>query len=411
MKDEQLDSQPSPLIASSSADTTEIESYTQICSTAAGTIRWIVFAIGVCACASLLTLATFYFSNLNFAIERREEIKRVSCTPYNPNPTNNYCEENQAALNAFKKQRDETYIVSLPVINAKVYVTDFPIIVYVLGLFFWYWLWNTLRFTRSMLCGFYNNSRIASIHSAATRTISSYFLLLWSGGARRNLHNTIRYILIGFIVVICFDAGSDIWDYVTDSQMRSEPGWIGFRNFLLGLITVKLIFVGLSIYLLRITDRLIRDLRNLLVLVEWSRSAFYPLIYQLFDAAGDPLQEGANETSYDEDDDGAFHLRIRLKFKKEVGGSREVYLSAPIDLWRQAQKFAGRTSENKRYKGWMLTDDERKRNVTTTFEERRMRRFFFEILVSEEIEKSLAEAFNERIISPRGLEEKVKGLR
>lgn len=425
----------------------EIESYTQICNTASSSIRWLIFAIAVCSGVITLAFAEFYFGNAVFAIKREEALikvcpkfwtyadecfeknyqDRIACLKKktedyvlnqceNVNNLKKLCEEcgkkNEAetkqSIERLARLRDETRIIALPLVNIKMLITDFVIAVVALGTFFWYWLWQTLRFTRNLLCRLYNNSRTYFTQST-THTISAQFLLIWTGGTRRSFSNLPWYVFWGFIVIIIIVMASDIYDSV---QSYNALGWEEFKPFITGKFIVEGIFLGVSICLFRMTWLLIRDIRNLLILIEWSQSSLYPLMYQLFKELKDELLEKANEVSYDENEKGEFGLRFKFLFKNPKGNesSNKIIFSAPVNLSKKAQEFSIRRHEKRKAISWMFTPEEVENKRATTFEERRMRRFFYEMLVKKEFGNKLAEAFILEVIEKRGLEEEFKML-
>jgi hypothetical protein len=428
-------------------DSKEIESYTQICNTASSSIRWLIFAIAVCSGVITLAFAGFYFGNAEYAIKRDEAFKK-ECQEFwkyadecfkkenqkdrkicfeaktdeylqqqkceNCDNLKTLCEEcskkNADEINAnilrLKKFIDETRIISLPLVNIKMLITDFVIAVIALGTFFWYWLWQILRFTRNLLCSLYNNSR-SYFTQSTNHTISAQFLLIWTGGTRRSLSNLPWYVFWSFIVITLIVMTSDIFDVY---QRYNIPGWSEFKVFITGKLIVEGIFLGISIYLFRMTWLLIRDIRNLLILMEWSQSSLYPLLYEIFKELKDELVEKANEISYDENEEGLFGLRFRFRFKNRKNSKDSVVFSAPVDLSKKAHKFSKRKHEERKALSWMFTKEEEENKRPTTFEERRMRRFFYEMLVEEKFGGELAKTFNSEVIKERDLKNSIKQL-
>lgn len=395
----------------------EIESYSQISNIASTSIRWLVFSIAVCSGVVAICLVTYHFGNLKFAIARREAVKNTcwNCPKCLEDPeTRSICEaldkgQNEEKLVEYKGLLKDTLTITLPLVNLKMVITDFVVVVLVIGIFFWLWLWHTLKFTRGMLCSFYNNSR-SHFTKSISHTISAYFLLLWSGGARRNFSNLPQYIFISFIVVIIIVIFSDYFEYFipyAKSQPLAmyQPGWEVFSWFIYGKILIELILFALSTYLFLVTQLLVKDIRNLLLLIEWSQSSLYPMLYRLFKELGNDLLPGKNEISYDENEKGEFGMRFRLKVKSGTN-FKNIIFSSPVNLSKKAQEFSKRKHKDRKALAWMFPDKTDEEN--STFEERRMSRFFYEMLINEKFGENLARQFYDNVIDPLNLREKIK---
>lgn len=320
--------------------------------------------------------------------------------------------ENEQVVQSYAKLVGETRTVTLPILNLKLVLTDFVLVIIIIGLFFWFWLRHTLLFTRSVLCSLYNSGNCSG---TINHTISAYFLLLWSGGARRRLSNVPQYIFIFFLLAIVGVIISDVYEQViypytwfgkfAESYIR-QPGYYEFLPYLIGkiLIEIAALLVGRSLFMR--TRSMIKDIRNLLILIEWSQRSFYPVMYKLFEKLKIELSETYNEVSYQEEDkeDGEFELKFRCKFKdsglieNKSGADPNLgeIFSAIVDLPKKAKEFANRLHKDRQAPDWMLEGEEK--FGRSTFEQRRMKRFFCELLVMREFGGEISENFYEKII-------------
>jgi hypothetical protein len=191
---------------------------------------------------------------------------------------------------------------------------------------------------------------------------------------------------------------TDIFDFFGTGAHHSVPlfrqaGWGSFWVYAYGKIALELVLMMVAGFIIYRLHSIVRDVRNLLMLIEWTPGALYPVLYRLFNAGKSPLLKGANETSYDEYGDGFFCLRIRLTFPRDpsdpkAAESTERVFYTKVNLWKSASHKSG--FENKVDGKQLFTEAEWVRSLA---EERRMRVFFFNILTNPSVERELCHEF------------------
>lgn len=301
--------------------------------------------------------------------------------------------KNQKTYEALRDLDSTMSVIQLPLINIQLLQTDLAPILVLLGLFFLYWLRLNLEFARNTLCNLYNDSSTAN---RVSRTIPAHFFILWPGSSRRRSHWIFWFILYSIVVSCLILIATDIHDFFGTGSRRAialykQAGWEAFKPYAYGKIVVEFLMAFVAAYVIYRLRSIIRDVRNLLTLVEWAPRAFHPLLYNLFAEEKSPLFEGANETSYDEYASRSFCLRIRLTFigdRRNPNPHEEEYFEASVDLWESAS-HKNSYSETIDWK-YLFSKSEW---AHSSAEERRMRFFFFNVLTNPNIEKELSRKF------------------
>ena len=184
-----------------SQDTNSIAKlYYRILSRSSNQINWLIFALLVIIGTNLAGLYSWHFGNIEYAIKREEiNLKEVSeimnrfekkrIKEKNEKKNNEVKNENEKideeTIRAFLKEKKEDFqkmykecqTATIPLTGVKFIITDFDIILCILGTIFLMWLFTIIDYSKNTLQNFLNYPSLkASIEELGVNSL--FFLLL-----------------------------------------------------------------------------------------------------------------------------------------------------------------------------------------------------------------------------------------
>lgn len=214
----------------------------------------------------------------------------------------NLLRDSSTAVNSLRKVDklvDEITISQIPLFGEKTSRADYIFFLYLLSIGALFWLLTILEFTKNVLKEVFNYP--STKDNSYEISIPSLFYIILPSNDNLKFYRYFELILYCFFasilligIIICYELF--IFHSEHNSALTKIPGFDESQVFW----TIGLYIIFALIYLMFfffILPRL-KDIRNLLILIKWQRTAFFPKLYELFQENNLYLIKGQNRMEY-----------------------------------------------------------------------------------------------------------------
>jgi hypothetical protein len=403
--------------------------YYSILSRSSNQINWLIFALLAIIGTNISALYSWHFGNLEYAIKREEinlkqvgELKKHIPRDKKEEITSTMKKENKnedETIRAFVREKKENFqalyekcqIATIPLTGVKFIITDFIIILCILGTIFLMWLFTIIDYSKNTLKNFLNYPSLKS--STEEWGVNSLFFLLLPGGGNRRFYRYFELLIALYILLLCSILISNYYDVVKKINpygfkgMRNMPGWDVFETHV--WVSNGIVIVCISICILIFWKALgkMKDLRNLLILLRWYRVAFVPTLHKIFQKMNLKLKKGYNSLEYRPlNETKKLKIVVSLHTINQNDEENSIRFSGDVNLAHSLKKFY----KQEEFIPDLPMEAEEELGRKPTFDELKMRHFFEKIFSDKEYETQLYEDFkaqNDNICQSSGVNEKI----
>ncbi len=361
-------------------------------------LNWLFLTLIIFTGVNMFLLYSWHFGNIKYAIKRETYNKthiadlRIKANSSNPNipyyKSDSEVEKEVSAkliyLNDVSKQG---LYNTLPFMGINFFKTDYAIVLLVIGSIFFFWLHRMLRFTRDVLKEYLNTPE--KLNQTDNELIVSLFFMIIPSPEKQKRYKLLEFGLLFYISSIVLILISNIYElFVVHSynlSLWNMPGcWSMMWPHLVVTNTVVLaclIFTSRNLWTIR---EHVTDLRNLVFLTKWDRTAFFPALYDLFKQSNRELINNANLIQYrrrfDKD-----KLYLCITLAERIDSKDKIHqIDARVDFAHSLQQYK---NTFKGVIGKPVLDSFLNRYLT--FEEQFMRDFLEKVLIDESYEPDL----------------------
>lgn len=274
------------------------------------------------------------------------------------------------------------------------FLADYLLLLTIIGVTLLFWLSRLIKYLKNILIETFNYP--SQERNQEDFIIPSLFYILLPDESFKNqkIYYYFEIILLIFICSIIRLTCSNLMDlYITHSKhTETHTNYNYFQIF--GSSIIYLFFIFFSLYLFdRIKHNLI-DIRNLIILIRWERTSFFPMLYEIFEEQGIYLKQYQNRMEYRKVGGGKVHefcinVNVYNPLKRDIR-----FIHSKINLTQSLFKF-NRNNRDVKIQREFTKDKYLERILT--IEEERMRDFFRIILSDRNYEKGLYFSFTNAI--------------
>jgi hypothetical protein len=427
-------------------DSKKAERYFEILSHTSNQINWLVLTIFLLAGLNFSSIYNWYFSNFRGTInlhnslilepenldnlfksikndetklKKLDETIAFSKLMGKDPPTNEVITDKERKFflkkqfiqqaEKLSKARYETLTSTLPIISGiKSFISEYNIIISVMATIFLGLLLLLLEYSRNTL-KFIFNDRTLWLETEIQTIYSLFFMILPGLPNRKTFNNFILlfYLLISSIIFLFI---GNIYDISTDmdsfgTYFYDYPNYWQHMGIYIGLSNIfLLICIFVCIIIIEKAQVVIKDIRNLIILLRWGSIVINPMIELIYQRAGYNTEANKNLIEY-----LVFpinpgkkvyqnFLTFKLKLKDLNEQEYNVNFKCDIDISDLLKKhFSNLDSVSEEQINYQLiySDKELSRNLVTT-EIAKIRIFFKNILFNydSELRRSFVEGNN-----------------
>jgi hypothetical protein len=292
--------------------------------------------------------------------------------------------------------RNKTTLAYIPFMGTTSTITDFIFLLYLLSLGLIFWLRKVLEFTRNVLKEIFNFPSLEE--TSIEISIPSLFYLILPSNDNIRFYKYLEYTVLLFlfsIVTFVFTNFFDIFinHHAYDLPLIDLPGFSYWQIF--WSVGIYAIILSIIMYaVLRIKDDLI-DIRNLIVLIKWQRTSFFPQLYSLFQENDLYLKKYQNRMEYR---NVGISKKMRLCIYANVYNPYVLddirFINARVNLAKSLKKFFAH-NKTEEYKRTFVIDKYIRRILTV--EENKMRDYVKAIFCDKNYEDELSKEFEKCI--------------
>lgn len=254
--------------------------------------------------------------------------------------------ETQGYIDSYNKMRNEDWYPTLPFIGISFYIVDYVIVLLIIGCIFLYWYHRVLRFNRDVIKSYFNSPD--SLIEEESDSISSLYFFILSSSTKFNRYKQIELGLNLYKISVILILVSDIYEvcymHHYNMPLYKQPGYF---VMLWNIIPTLLIICSTIFFIIRIqkdAKTYLMDLRNLIILTKWTRTALSPAFFYLFkEEKGVELKKGENLTQYKKPfDTEGLHLCFTFVDVKD----REYTIKAAVNFSESLKKYNNHQEAN-----------------------------------------------------------------
>ena len=393
--------------------------YYNILSKISNQINWLTFVILIIVGTSIFVLYTWHFGNLKYAIKvenyivnhPEEVLKTISPEIFQKDPKemidqniqddirekeDDIKNKAQQLVNEFKSMAAECRIAFLQFAGVKVFITDFLILLSIVGTLFLVWLFFLFKYSRNTMAELFNfPSQKTSVQELG---ISSLFFVITHGFGKKR-YTTIFEMLAGFLLILTsLELISNFWDlffHMTEYGIKGLYNLPGFKEFLPhAIVSTSLILICLATIsvIIRKTKVIVLDIHNLIILLRWGRIAIIPTLFELTERnLNQKLERGYNSIEYIfSEEKKSYILMTTLAIAETTSSSRQsLVIESRINLRKSLAQYLKNNSCVNNKNSYI----DKYLNRRLMKNELEMREYFFTIFTDRNLEKELAAKF------------------
>jgi hypothetical protein len=380
------------------------ELYFNILSKSTTYITWLILTLLIFSGTNVFIFYRWYLGNIPYAIEREQNnqkhlddlYKKVKQTDYfiNKNLPDSINEKTletavQNKIISLQQLDGEGLYSTLPFIGINFFITDYVVVLLIIGLILLFWQYRIFKFSKDVLKEYFNYPQ--KLNQIYSELISNLFFSVLPSGEKDKRYKQFEFIIVVYILSILLIFGSNIYDvFVKESRGYSlsifeQPGFIAMLPHIIVTNLIILACLSTTIYVYIKYIKYLRDIRNLIILIKWDKKALAPAFYYLFNKNGRELVKGGNLVEYRRlNDTNNLYLCITLTEKKTPEEFYQIYgmvnLPESLKLYSQNHPREIKKLEFDSFLNRKLTD-----------EEQYMRDYFEKLFTDDSYEKSLCE--------------------
>ncbi|MFH1118864.1 MAG: hypothetical protein V1775_03520 [Bacteroidota bacterium] len=293
-------------------------------------------------------------------------------------------------INKLEELKQEGSYSILPFIGVPFFITDYVLMLLIIGLILFFWLLRSFKQCRDVFKEYFNSPY--KLNQTDAELISSLFYYIFPSSERYKLYKHIELSLYFYVISIVFILLSNIYElFFTHSYGMSLIMQPGFKAFIPHIISTNMIIlcsIALAFIILIKSKRYLLDLRNLILLTNWEHRAIYPALSESLTI----LQKGAPDITFIKDKSYLEYRRINdtfdlffvinAVFKKgafEIPTCSKAKINLPKSLksfYKSNQSHDEKTLENR--------SEDKILGRYPTEEEMQMKAFFIKLISSNE---------------------------
>jgi hypothetical protein len=381
--------------------------YFEILKKATSNINWLFLTLIIFTGVNFFMLYRWHCGNIKFAIKREQTnidkknfdmfYQKVSKTAYFEKTayfdSTDIIKKNYLKSEVNKRIKElndldlQGSYSTLPFLGIPFYITDYVVMLLMIGMILFYWLYRNLKFSRDVLKEYYNAPR--KLDPIDSELISSLFYFIFPSGEKFKRYKQIELGLVFYVISISLILASNLIElFLRHSYYLSLIEQPGIWDFLPHIFVTTLIIIScfvLSIIIWKQSKRYLLDLRNLVILTKWEKRAFFPALYDLFHKNNRKLMKDKNLLEYrrPNDSDDLFLCITTVENKNLIHKTR-----GHINLPESLKKFYINHPKGNHEKDFDTTLER-----ILTEEVQNMRDFFEIILTDYNYEKELCESW------------------
>lgn len=292
--------------------------------------------------------------------------------------------------------RNKTTLAHIPFTGTTSTITDFIFLLYLLSLGLIFWLRKILEFTRNVLKEIFNFPSLEE--TSIEISIPSLFYLILPSNDNIKFYKYLEYTILLFLFSIIAFVFTNFFDifinhHAYDLPLIDLPGFSNWQIFWsIGVYLIILSIILFAVY--RIKDDLI-DIRNLIVLIKWQRTAFFPQLYISFQENDLYLKKFQNRMEYR---NVGISQKMRLCIYANIYNPYVLddirFINARVNLAKSLKKYFSH-NKTEEYKRTFVVDKYIRRVLTV--EENKMRDYVKAIFCDKNYEDELSREFEKCI--------------